>query len=59
MTGCMGGGPHWEWFPPLPVLEGISEQELAQLMADDPFFDGPVLDDLGPGSERASPVATR
>lgn len=59
VTGCMGGGPHWEWFPPLPVLEEISEQELAQLMADDPFFDGPVLDDLGLGSERASPVATR
>lgn len=35
--GCMGGGPHWSWLPPLPETD-LSDQELVALVAEsDPF----------------------
>jgi penicillin-insensitive murein DD-endopeptidase len=36
VTGCLGGGPHWEWLPPLPTLGEISVDELAELVASEP-----------------------
>ncbi len=36
VTGCMGGGPHWEWLPPLPALDELTIGELASLVAGEP-----------------------
>lgn len=42
--GCMGGGPHWSWLPPLPEAD-LSEEELVSLVAQtDPF---PALERSG------------
>jgi penicillin-insensitive murein DD-endopeptidase len=35
VLGCEGGGPRWEWLPPLPVL-GESEGNLYEAVDDDP-----------------------
>jgi penicillin-insensitive murein endopeptidase len=36
LTGCEGGGPHWEWLPPLPTLAQLTEQDLLEIGRDDP-----------------------
>jgi penicillin-insensitive murein DD-endopeptidase len=36
VLGCEGGGPRWEWLPPLPVL-GESEDDLYEAAGDDPI----------------------
>lgn len=41
VTGCLGGGPHWEWLPPLPVLGEVTPEELAELVASEPPLAGP------------------
>lgn len=38
VTGCMGGGPHWEWLPPLPVLDELTIAELAELLETEPVL---------------------
>jgi penicillin-insensitive murein DD-endopeptidase len=35
VSGCMGGGPHWDWLPPLPDLGEMSISELAELLVAD------------------------
>ncbi len=35
VAGCMGGGPHWDWLPPVPDLGEVSIAELAQLVNSD------------------------
>jgi len=55
VEGCIGGGPYWEWLPPLPPPLPIDGAALAALVADDP---GP---ELLPGLEpapAAGPVIT-
>lgn len=34
--GCIGGGPYWEWLPPLPRPLPLEGAELLALVADDP-----------------------
>jgi penicillin-insensitive murein endopeptidase len=34
--GCIGGGPYWEWLPPLPRPLSLEGAALAALVADDP-----------------------
>lgn len=41
VTGCLGGGPHWEWLPPLPSLGELSVDDLAELVASEPVL-GPA-----------------
>jgi penicillin-insensitive murein endopeptidase len=33
-AGCSGGGPYWEWLPPLPTSP-LPDQTLLQQIADD------------------------
>ncbi len=44
VTGCMGGGPHWGWLPPLPVLGELTIDDLAELVEAEPplFMDTPT-----------------
>jgi len=35
-AGCSGGGPYWEWLPPVPPSGGLSDALLAEIAADDP-----------------------
>jgi penicillin-insensitive murein endopeptidase len=35
-TGCSGGGPYWEWLPPLPGPVPLDDERVALLVADDP-----------------------
>ena len=35
-SGCTGGGPYWEWLPPLPVPVPLDDQRLALYVSDDP-----------------------
>ena len=37
VTGCEGGGPQWEWLPPLPVLPAWTPGDLMAIGADDPL----------------------
>ena len=37
ISGCMGGGPHWTWLPPLPVLVELSRQDLEEIAHFDPY----------------------
>jgi len=36
LSGCTGGGPYWEWLPPLPAPEVFDDAKLALLTSDDP-----------------------
>lgn len=36
VTGCIGGGPHWDWLPPLPELGELTTEELAELATQEP-----------------------
>ena len=44
--GCTGGGPHWEWFAPLPELGPLSTRWLEELGHDDPLGATQWLDGL-------------
>lgn len=35
-AGCSGGGPYWEWLPPVPPSAGLNDALLAEIAADDP-----------------------
>ncbi len=41
VVGCEGGGPYWEWLPPLPELP-LDDALLADAAVDDPFDLGPL-----------------
>jgi penicillin-insensitive murein endopeptidase len=43
--GCMGGGPHWEWLPPLPTPE--HEATILALVAAEPPLE-PLAPDASP-----------
>jgi penicillin-insensitive murein endopeptidase len=36
-AGCSGGGPYWEWLPPLPPSQAESQALLDAIAADDPL----------------------
>jgi penicillin-insensitive murein endopeptidase len=36
LAGCTGGGPYWDWLPPLPSPVPLDDDRLALLIADDP-----------------------
>lgn len=40
LTGCVGGGPYWEWLPPLPTLH-LDEEYLERVGKDDPLPTSP------------------
>jgi penicillin-insensitive murein DD-endopeptidase len=48
--GCIGGGPYWEWLPPLPRPLPLDGTALATLLVDDPA--------LPPLPEPAPPLLT-
>ncbi len=49
LAGCMGGGPHWEWLPPLPTPE--RESSILALIAAEPPLGPLAPEDAGdPGS---------
>ena len=37
VAGCEGGGPRWEWLPPMPGLGPLSPETLDEIGRDDPF----------------------
>ena len=37
--GCEGGGPYWEWLPPPPLLDPMSESALSELVSPDEPLD--------------------
>jgi penicillin-insensitive murein endopeptidase len=39
VAGCQGGGPHWEWLPPIPRLL-VGDDWLYEIAASDPLEDG-------------------
>lgn len=39
LAGCTGGGPYWEWLPPLPSPPPMDDAKLAALAALDPPLD--------------------
>jgi penicillin-insensitive murein DD-endopeptidase len=54
VAGCLGGGPHWEWFAPIPHLEG-DEEWLYEVAAADPLTPPTTperLADLAPDDRR-------
>ena len=36
-AGCSGGGPYWEWLPPVPVSDELDQAQLDAIAADDPL----------------------
>jgi penicillin-insensitive murein endopeptidase len=36
LAGCTGGGPYWDWLPPLPPPVPLDDGRLALLIAEDP-----------------------
>ena len=36
LAGCTGGGPYWDWLPPLPLPIALDDGKLALLIAEDP-----------------------
>ncbi len=40
--GCLGGGPYWPWFEPLPVLASLDSSLFAALAKEDPFALAPL-----------------
>jgi penicillin-insensitive murein DD-endopeptidase len=35
--GCSGGGPYWEWLPPLPATRELDQALLDEIAADEPL----------------------
>jgi hypothetical protein len=50
--GCLGGGPHWEWLPPLPAPLDSDAALLALVAAEPPLepLDAPALPGDDPGA---------
>lgn len=36
-AGCSGGGPYWEWLPPLPESHELDQASLLEIAADEPL----------------------
>jgi penicillin-insensitive murein endopeptidase len=36
-AGCSGGGPYWEWLPPLPPSPALNQALLEQIAQDEPL----------------------
>jgi len=36
-AGCSGGGPYWDWLPPLPASAPLSQQLLEEIAQDEPL----------------------
>ncbi len=57
VEGCTGGGPYWEWLPPLPAPVAFDEGKLALLVADDPPLEPlPVPSDSAPFTTPSTPA---
>jgi penicillin-insensitive murein endopeptidase len=53
VMGCEGGGPYWEWLPPLPRLRA-GEDWIYEMARDDPFVDeGASVDDAAAAGDAA------
>lgn len=37
LAGCSGGGPYWEWLPPLPKSRELDQSLLEEIAQDDPL----------------------
>lgn len=37
IAGCSGGGPRWEWLPPVPPAYTLDARDWAEIAQDDPF----------------------
>lgn len=56
LTGCEGGGPHWEWLPPLPSLSELTRQDLLEIGQQDPApLQGLVEDPTSEPAPKADP----
>ncbi len=53
VTGCAGGGPHWQWLPPLPTLGELTEQDLREIGQHDPLGVQAVAEDQVEKSKEA------
>jgi penicillin-insensitive murein DD-endopeptidase len=42
LTGCSGGGPYWEWLPPVSKPEAESQALLESIAADEPLDPEPL-----------------
>jgi penicillin-insensitive murein endopeptidase len=36
-AGCSGGGPYWEWLPPLPTNQAATQALLEEIAQDEPL----------------------
>lgn len=36
-SGCSGGGPYWEWLPPVPATQELGQAQLDAIAADEPL----------------------
>jgi penicillin-insensitive murein endopeptidase len=52
LAGCLGGGPHWEWLPPLPAPAEL-DRELFALVAAEPPLE-PLESPAAPGGDPGS-----
>lgn len=52
-AGCSGGGPYWEWLPPLPPSQAESQALLDAIAADEPLE---PLPQLQPPAQLPAPV---
>lgn len=59
-AGCSGGGPYWEWLPPLPPSQAESQALLEAIAADEPLEPLDALPSLEPAPEQPGslPVAS-
>jgi penicillin-insensitive murein endopeptidase len=42
-AGCSGGGPYWEWLPPLPKGQQLDQALLEEIAADEPLEPTPPM----------------
>lgn len=42
-AGCSGGGPYWEWLPPLPKLQQLDQALLEEIASDEPLEPSPSM----------------
>jgi penicillin-insensitive murein DD-endopeptidase len=54
-SGCSGGGPYWEWLPPLPPSQA-ENQALLEAIADDEPVSSPDLSEPSRSAEPGPPV---
>lgn len=55
VTGCAGGGPHWEWLPPLPALAPLTHQDLLEIGRQDPLSVQVAAKESGDKEQRQGP----